>query len=187
MPDNAYNPKDIAQFAYNAGFRGEALTVAVAVAMAESGGRSNAMGDVGIQTGTWGPSVGFWQIRSLKKAARGSTRDQNANLDPTTNAKHAYEISGGGKNFHPWTTYTSGAYTKYLQAARGAAAGVSPDGTVPAYKAGSSGGNSGGATAVPQTNEVPGGMNNHDIGTHINAFMSLLSRPVNTGLAGGEV
>jgi hypothetical protein len=35
-------------------------------------------------------------------------------LDPYKAAKWAYQLSGGGKNFNPWTTYTSGKYKGYL-------------------------------------------------------------------------
>ena len=34
--------------------------------------------------------------------------------DPIVNAKIAYELSMGGKNWSAWTTYTSGKYLKYL-------------------------------------------------------------------------
>jgi hypothetical protein len=39
-------------------------------------------------------------------------------LDPFINARIAYDISKGGTNFNPWTTYTSG---KYLQHTSGTA------------------------------------------------------------------
>lgn len=130
MPADALTPKDIAQIAFNAGFRGEALTIATAVAMAESGGRPTAQGDVGLQNATWGPSVGLWQVRSLNGAPAGSSRDANANADPSKNASSAYEISGGGSNFHPWSTYTNGAYTRYLSVAQQAADGISTEDTI---------------------------------------------------------
>jgi hypothetical protein len=128
----------IAQYAYAAGFRGDSLTTAVAVALAESHGDTGIHGDVNLQTGTWGPSVGLWQIRSLNPghgtAAEQALRNAQANADPATNARHAYQISHQGNNFRPWSTYTNGAYRNYLNQARaassrassGAAAGGAP-------------------------------------------------------------
>ncbi len=118
--------QQVAQYAYDAGFRGDALTTATAVALAESHGDSDQVGDVGLQNGTWGPSVGLWQIRSLNPghgtAAEQAVRNQTANLDPATNARNAYAISHQGTNFNPWSTYTSGAYQRFTNRA-GTAAG----------------------------------------------------------------
>lgn len=117
--------QQLAQYAYNAGFRGASLNTAVAVALAESHGDPSQVGDVGLQTGTWGPSVGLWQIRSLNPghgtAAEQAERNQTANLDPATNAANAYQISNQGTNFNPWSTYTSGAYHQFLNRASTAA------------------------------------------------------------------
>lgn len=112
----------IADYARLAGFQGEGLRIAVAVAMGESGGRTNAVGDVTIQDAKWGPSIGLWQIRSIKaEKGKGSNRDELANYDPLHNAKAAYQISGGGANFKPWSVYTNGAYKKFLDGAGTAA------------------------------------------------------------------
>ena len=112
----------IAQYAYQAGFRGESLNTAVAIALAESHGDTGIHGDVNLQTGTWGPSVGLWQIRSLNPghgtAAEQALRNAQANADPATNARHAYTISHRGSNFQPWSTFTNGAYRGYLNQAR---------------------------------------------------------------------
>lgn len=118
-------PDVIAQYAYNAGFRGPALVDAVAIAMAESGGRPDAMGDVGLQDQTWGPSVGLWQIRSVnKQKGTGGVRDVSRNTSPTNNAAAAYNISGGGKSFGAWSTYTNGAYKQFLGTANNVVAHV---------------------------------------------------------------
>jgi len=114
--------REIAQHAHDAGFRGDSLNTAVAVALAESHGDTGIHGDVNLQTGTWGPSVGLWQIRSLNPghgtAAEQALRDAQANADPAVNAQHAYTISRQGNNFRPWSTYTNGAYRSYLNQAR---------------------------------------------------------------------
>jgi lysozyme-like protein/D-alanyl-D-alanine carboxypeptidase-like protein len=112
----------IADHAYRAGFRGQALTIAVAVALAESGGRTDVPGDTALTDSTWGPSIGLWQIRSLwTDKGTGRQRDEKANLDPATNARHAYQISGHGRSFQPWSTYTNGAYKSHLGVAGAAA------------------------------------------------------------------
>lgn len=110
---------EVARVALDSGFTGEAAAVATAIAMAESGGDTAAVGDSGIQTRTWGPSIGLWQIRSLKAdTGTGRERDGTANLNPVTNGKHAFAISGGGTNWRAWSVYTSGAYRTNLGSAR---------------------------------------------------------------------
>lgn len=97
------------------------LEIAVAIAKAESGWRSDAMGDTTITTGTWGPSIGLWQIRSLKaETGTGGTRDANKLKDPEFNARSMVAVSGGGTNWRPWSVYTSGAYRNHLPAAKAA-------------------------------------------------------------------
>jgi hypothetical protein len=108
-------PAQIYSLAMNAGFSAANAAVATAIALAESGGRTEAQGDLGLQNGTWGPSVGLWQIRSLKaETGKGTPRDASKLTDPQFNAQAAYVISNGGANFKPWTTYTNGAYKKKL-------------------------------------------------------------------------
>lgn len=127
--------EEIAVFAYRAGFSGADLAKAIAIALAESGGRTDARGDVGLQTSTWGPSIGLWQIRSLNaEKGKGTTRDETANLDPQTNAKHAYEIYKS-QGLGAWTVYNTRAYLLHMPRATAAAAGVTV--TAPAVDAAS--------------------------------------------------
>ena len=112
------SPAQIAEYAHDAGFRGQDLTVAVAVAMAESAGDPRAHNPVPPDN-----SYGLWQINmigSLGPARRDEfDLDSNRELfDPAENAKAAWAISGHGDSFRPWTTYTSGAYKQYLDDAR---------------------------------------------------------------------
>ena len=112
------SPAEIAGYAHDAGFRGQDLTVAVAVAMAESSGDPRAHNPVPPDN-----SYGLWQINmigSLGPARRDEfDLDNNRELfNPAENAKAAWAISGHGDSFGPWTTYTSGAYKKYLDDAR---------------------------------------------------------------------
>ncbi len=118
-------PAQIAQYAYDAGFRGDALVTAVAVSLAESGGNPRIPGDVGLENGTWGPSIGLWQIRSLNsQKGTGGVRDELANDDPAVAARHAFTISSHGHNWQPWSAYTNGSYRSHLSAARRAAHSV---------------------------------------------------------------
>ncbi|WP_410566913.1 type VII secretion target [Amycolatopsis sp. cmx-4-61] len=113
--------EQIARHAYTAGFRGQGLTTAVAVALAESGGRTTAHNATPPDD-----SYGLWQINML--GALGPERRRLYHLksddqlfDPGTNARVANRISGDGHDFTPWSTYTNGAYKHHLTAAREAA------------------------------------------------------------------
>lgn len=126
--------EQIARVALNSGWSGEDAAIATAIAMAESSGNTSARGDTTIQTAKWGPSIGLWQIRSLKAdRGTGRTRDELANLNPNTNGKHAYEISGNGTNWVPWSVFTNGRYRAHLPQARMAVGvpGDVPDDTNP--------------------------------------------------------
>lgn len=104
------NPDLAAQSAYAAGFRGQALITAVAIAGAESSYGADP-----------GPSptndYGFWQINSPSHPQYSTWQLLSS---PLYNAQAAYAISGGGTNFTPWTTYTSGAYKSHLSEATAA-------------------------------------------------------------------
>ena len=114
---------EVITIAKAAGFQGVGVPVAVAIAMAESSLNQNAVGDVYLQTVKWGPSVGLWQIRSLKPAYLHLEPIRNySNLfDPAYNAKAAFAISKGGTDFSPWSTYLDKKYLKYLDAVKQAA------------------------------------------------------------------
>jgi murein DD-endopeptidase MepM/ murein hydrolase activator NlpD len=109
---------------YKQGFRGKSLETAFAVALAESGGRAKALGDTTIQNKTYGPSMGVFQIRSLKdpkKYPGGQWRDGKRLLDPSFNVKAAWNVSKEGTNWKPWSAYKSGAFSTYLDDAQAAA------------------------------------------------------------------
>src|SRR5207244_1797916 len=117
-PMTQWDAAAVAEVAYRAGFRGDALVTIVAIAGAESGYRTDDVGDVGLEDAVWGPSVGLTQVRSLKaEKGKGTDRDELALYDPLHNLTAAYHISGGGAHFTPWSTYTSGAYRKFVDAA----------------------------------------------------------------------
>lgn len=106
---------NIAQYAEAAGFAGNDLIVAVAIAMAESGGNPNAYNP---ETAAGAPagkgSYGLWQIYL---SAHPEFTGQNL-YDPQTNANAAFAIySAAGNSFSPWSTYKSGAYQSFLGSA----------------------------------------------------------------------
>lgn len=97
-----------------AGFTGEGLRTAMAVALAESGGNARAYNPKGRDL-----SYGLFQINMLggmgpERRKKYGLASNEALFDPATNARVAYALSNGGKNWKPWTTYTSGKYQKYL-------------------------------------------------------------------------
>ncbi len=111
----------VAGLALAAGFAPGPAVVATAIAQAESGLRPDAVGDVALEDAKWGPSVGLWQVRTLKsETGKGTYRDEDWLVDPAHQAVAAYWISGQGRNFSPWSTYTSGAYARYVAAATAA-------------------------------------------------------------------
>jgi hypothetical protein len=105
--------------AKGAGFSDDNAVIAAAIAMAESGGNSNAHNPKPPDN-----SYGLWQINMIGDL--GPARRQQYGLssneqlfDPVTNAKIAFRISGGS-NFSPWTTYTGGKYKSHLASAQAA-------------------------------------------------------------------
>lgn len=139
----------IAAHAFAAGFRGEALVNAVAIALAESGGWTGAHNPKGED------SRGLWQINVAPNVRANKWGDLS---DPAVNARAAFEVSGGGKNFNPWTTYAGSTeagrnspHTTHLAAARrGAAAAEGPGGSA-AAETGELRSEGGGAPAAPNT------------------------------------
>jgi len=100
----------LAQEAKVTGWSVDQQIIAVAIGLAESGGNPIAVSPTG--------DYGLWQIN---KEAH-PQYSQDFVFDPAGNAQAAYEISGKGSTWTPWTTYTSGAYQQYLDAAKDAVA-----------------------------------------------------------------
>ena len=110
------SPSQIYTLLLQGGFTPADARMMTAIAQAESAANPGAVGDVGLQTATWGPSVGLFQIRTLKsETGTGSDRDiQRLMNNPAEQVKAAMNISNGGRNLRPWSTYTNGAYRKFL-------------------------------------------------------------------------
>lgn len=84
-----------------------AAPIAAAVAMAESGGRS----DVTSSNPDGGTNVGPWQLDTRGVGAGYSVA---ALQNPDTNAKLAIKGSGDGHDWGAWATWVSGAYKQFL-------------------------------------------------------------------------
>lgn len=100
----AYSYTQLKQFALNAGFTGKSADTAAAIALAESSGNPNAI--------NYNDPQGSYGLLQINQKAHPGT--STTALDPQGSFNLAYNISGGGTNFRPWSTYTSGAYQQYL-------------------------------------------------------------------------
>lgn len=118
------NASQIAAYARAAGFSGQELTVAVAVALGESSGRTTVVNPIGC--------VGLWQINQPVHVQSHPTWSKEWLKNPANNARAAYTLSNGGRNWQPWEAYTNGDYKKHLSAAKRATGiGVGADFSVP--------------------------------------------------------
>lgn len=115
----------IAGYAQNAGFsrarthRGVREDIlAVAIALGESGGNTNAHNAVPPDN-----SYGLWQINMLgalgpERRRQFGISSNEALYDPATNARAAFKVfMDAGNSFRPWSVYTSGSYLRHLSAA----------------------------------------------------------------------
>lgn len=102
------------------GFEGDALLTAAAVGYAESEGFTDAVGDIDLVSDKWGPSIGWFQIRSLRHPLDypfpDTLRDASALRDAFVNARTAFEIWKKDGNFLKWSAFKSGAYKEHLGA-----------------------------------------------------------------------
>lgn len=102
-------PKQIGLYAINAGFGATSLQIAIAIALAESGGNIGATHRNSDGT----TDYGVWQINSSHASYVPAQL-----LTPAYNASAAYNISGAGSNWNPWATYNSGAYLSQMAIAQ---------------------------------------------------------------------
>lgn len=115
------SPADVHALAVAAGLDHEAAVVATAVAWGESGLRADAVGDSALADGTWGPSIGLWQIRSLRsQAGTGAGRDATRLAEPAFNAASMAAISRRGTDWSPWTVWHNLSYRSHLEDVRAA-------------------------------------------------------------------
>ncbi|MGW4205015.1 hypothetical protein [Streptomyces sp. NPDC004726] len=119
MAKTTLTPEEIARVAYDAGFKDQAkLTRAVAVALAESGGRITVVNT----TGNSPPSRdrGLWQINDHWHK---EVSDAEA-FNPPAAAKHVYRITKGGTTWREWSAWTNGGASTQMGRATLAAAKV---------------------------------------------------------------
>lgn len=113
-----YTPEDIKKILVQAGIPVKDHNLMIAIAMAESSGNPDAIGDKDLVDNKWDESIGLFQIRSLKDPSAFSEvdklRQKDKLFDPVYNAKAAYQISKKGEDWTPWSTFTNNAYKKYL-------------------------------------------------------------------------
>lgn len=112
---NASGRALIEDAARKAGFTGDALRTAIAIGMAESQGNAHSLNN---NPRTGDLSYGLFQINMLgnmgpSRLKQYGLANNDALYDPYVNARVAYQMSGGGKNFSPWSTYKSGVYRQY--------------------------------------------------------------------------
>lgn len=117
--ENAPNltDKELLEVLSIAGFKGSSLKIAWAVSKAESNGRPFSFNG---NHKTGDSSYGIFQINMI--GSNGPARRDKFNLDsnsdlfnPIKNAKIAYHMSNGGKNWSAWSAYRSGAYKLRLK------------------------------------------------------------------------
>lgn len=110
----ALSDAEIAGAARAAGFTGNDVAIAVAIALAESGGNPDATH----RNVNGSTDYGVWQINSVHKGllAGGNWRD------PNSNARMARAVQQG--SWRPWSSYNSGRYLRFLARGR-AVAGTS--------------------------------------------------------------
>jgi hypothetical protein len=113
----AYTFAQLVEFAKQAGFPADQAPTAAAVALAESSGNAGAS-HVNSNGST---DFGLWEINSVHRALLAGKNWR----DPVVNAQMAFQVwhDAGGK-WTPWSTYKSGAYTKYLNGNPVGAAGT---------------------------------------------------------------
>lgn len=120
LPDDA-----IRDVALMAGFKGDALVTAIAVALEESGGNPDA---VNVNKDKYrSRDRGLWQINDHWHP---EVSDAVA-FDPTQAAAAAYAISHQGSNWTAWSAVKSGAYLMYLPRAKASVAKLVNGGYLP--------------------------------------------------------
>lgn len=100
----------IASYARGAGFTPDQVPTMVAIALAESGGDTNAHNPSGAE--------GLWQVMWSLHGFTGNP------YDPATNASAAKKVFDS-QGYHAWTTYDTGVYRAFLGRAEAASGGSS--------------------------------------------------------------
>jgi Lysozyme like domain len=108
----------VAQAAHDAGFTGNDLVIAIAVAKAESGWRPSVVSPRN-PDGT--KDCGLWQINSIHK----DLLRKNSCFDPKANARMARVVwRNANGSWSSWATYQHSKHLQFISEARTLAAGV---------------------------------------------------------------
>lgn len=99
----------LALWAKQVGVPDDQVPTAVAIALAESGGKGAAVGGPN-SDGSY--DLGYWQINN--KAHKALFLQYPDWWESAANARMMAAVSGGGRNWKPWTTYSSGRYKEFL-------------------------------------------------------------------------
>lgn len=124
----------IARHAKAAGFQDFDLQIAVAVALAESGGNERAHNSTPPDN-----SYGLWQINMLgamgpERRRQFGIKSNDELFDPAVNAKAAYDVyKRAGNKWRPWSTYTNDTYLRYMERAKAAVEAPTPAPSPSAY------------------------------------------------------
>jgi Lysozyme like domain len=116
-------PERIYAYARGAGFSPDESVMATAIALAESGGRPRAHNPIPPDDSYCLLQVNMLGPLGPERRARYRLRANSDPYDPATCLRVAYGISAGGSDWRPWTTYTRGAYQRFLPTARHAKGG----------------------------------------------------------------
>jgi tape measure domain-containing protein len=122
------NAGQLKALALAAGFNDRDASIMAAIAMAESGGRSNAHNN---NAATGDNSYGLWQVNMLGRMGPERRRSfgigsNEALFDPAVNASAARKVFES-QGFGAWSVFKSGAYKQFLpQAMRVSAAPMAP-------------------------------------------------------------
>lgn len=109
----------IKTYAANAGFTGQALNQITAIALAESGGDTNAANT----SDPSGGSYGLVQINGAHFHSGGTS--QTCALDPQCAMAYAFELYQS-QGFQPWGSYTNGSAANFLPTAEQSPLGAIP-------------------------------------------------------------
>lgn len=139
--------QDMAQCAYNAGFRGDALVTAIAISLAEDGSSDPNAWCQNCIRGYVEDSRGYWQINVNVWTGFGNL------FDGQTNANAAWVVSRQGTVWTDWSTYNDGAYLAHIGQAQALAAQVG--GSAPSGAGSGSSGGQGSNEASGTLNPIP--------------------------------
>lgn len=114
-----FNVGQLKELALSVGFNEKNASIAAAVAMGESGGKSGSLNN---NPKTKDLSYGLWQINMFKDLGPERIKDFGISkyedlYDPVKNAKAAFKLSGGS-NWQPWSVYKENLHLPYLKEAQ---------------------------------------------------------------------